>query len=185
MHIPVYYEHFFRSPRLGMLRGDGDVIEDAKSHAAIGLGVVPGRPDQGKGAVVLPEDGIDRGQCAACGHQGGIIGVFGKDCIDIQVAATVLADGFYLIDVPSSMYGCNLGYGRGLWGDEVYIELFRLNFIQYCGEALLFLRMAVRPVQEIDGMINQAGSCHALWIVTPFAKTVFPGYCYRNILMIS
>ena len=89
--------------------------------------MMPRRPDQSKGAIVTPENGINRGHCTAGGHQGGIVGVLRKDSIDIQVAATVLADGLYLIDIPPSVYGSNLGYGRELRCDEVNIELFRSN----------------------------------------------------------
>jgi hypothetical protein len=42
--------------------------------------------------------------------------------------------------------------------------------------------MAERAVQEIDGMINQGGSCHALCIATPFAKTFFPYNAKKNSL---
>jgi len=74
MDIPVHYEHLFQTPGLGVLRGYGHIIEDAKSHAPIDLGVVPRRPNQGKGAFVLRQDGIYGGHGPARRHQCCLIG---------------------------------------------------------------------------------------------------------------
>jgi len=54
MDVPVHYKHLFQTPGLGMLRGYGHIIEDAKSHASIDLGMVPWWSDQGKSAVIFP-----------------------------------------------------------------------------------------------------------------------------------
>ena len=56
---------------LEILGGDGDVGEEAEAHGMIGLGVMAGRPDGGKGAVHRAvHDGVAAVQDGAQGEQG-------------------------------------------------------------------------------------------------------------------
>ena len=75
MHIPVHDEHLLQTPGLGMLRGYGHVVEDAKAHAAVGHGMVAGRPHQSKGAVKTVHYGVHRRHGSARRHHGRVIGV--------------------------------------------------------------------------------------------------------------
>ncbi len=154
MDIPVHYEHLFQTPGLGVLRGYGHIIEDAKSHAPIDLGVVPRGPDQGKSAGAFPQDGIHRGHGSPRCHEGGIKGLGREYCIHIQIAAAMLADGLHLLDIPPSMHGGDLLHRGGLRGYEIAVELFRFDLIQDGSEAFFFLWMLSRLMEKIYGVID-------------------------------
>jgi hypothetical protein len=53
MRVEVNDHHALQTVCERILRGDGDVAEDAKSHRAVRLGVMPRRADDGKGILCL------------------------------------------------------------------------------------------------------------------------------------
>jgi len=101
----------------------GHVIEDAKAHAAIGHGMMARRPHQGKSAVKAVQYSVHCLYGASCSHESGMVGVFGENRVDIQMASSVLADGFDLIDVALAVYGGDLAEGGSRGSDAINFEL--------------------------------------------------------------
>ena len=147
VNIPIHYQNLLEIPGLGMSCRYGHIIEDAKAHAAIGHGMVAGRPDQGKSSPMAFNHRIHGSNGATRCHEGGIKRVFGEDGIDIEVAASPLAYGLHLIYIIPPVYCLDLLDRRGFRRDALNIQSFGFDSIQDCRQAFLSLRMSIGIVQ--------------------------------------
>ena len=98
-----------RDPReavraLGVARGDGDVVEDAEAHPAIGRGMMAGWAHQRVGVLDRPRQGrIDRRDRPARRERGDRIAIRAHRRADARIAAPGRRDRAHVLDVGVGM----------------------------------------------------------------------------------
>jgi hypothetical protein len=79
--------------------GDGDVVEQAEPHRAIGSRVMTGRPGDHKGAIdLIIQDGVDGHNRGAGGEPGHVHRFRADDGIGIDPATTGCGDGIEMLE---------------------------------------------------------------------------------------
>ena len=131
MHVPVDDRDTARPERgLRPARGDRDVVEQAKAHCPVALGVTAGRTCEREAAA---PHRLDRG---ACREQCRLVGRLGADCVSVDPAAR----GAHLLQEPAAMATEHVVLDGRRTLDE------RKVFLQH-GHPLLRLRMTAGRVQ--------------------------------------
>ena len=94
MHVEVDHRDTVKpvdSP--GASGADRDIVEEAETHGAFGLGVVPGRPDRTEGIPGLARDHrIDRGNRGAGGAQRRLARAWREDGIGVDAGIAALGN---------------------------------------------------------------------------------------------
>ena len=145
--------------------GDGDVVQEAKAHRAIGGGVMAGRTHEG-GAVVELATGDEPHEVehAARGQQRRRPRAVGKEGVGIEEAAAALADGrFERVEIIGAVHGQKLG-ARGRTrgdaataGDETGVRQRALDG----DEPLRTLRMLARRHMVAKALVGEKAGSHA------------------------
>ncbi len=159
VHVPVENQQLVESClALEGACGDGDVVEQAEAHGAIGLGVVAGRTDGGQAGRRLSACDRTSQIHAAPGGQPRHIEALTADVgVRIQMGRRLLHGSLDLPEVSAIVHAQNLlGFG-GTWLDSREAPFEALNRVRHGEQPFGTLRMAGRgPVTPKADILHDA-----------------------------
>ena len=87
VYVKINHSHFFQAaPLQCMLSGNGDVVEQTKTHRFFAHGVMPGRANRTKGVGQLAVDHcVGGGNGGTCGAQGSVPAVGIHRCVGVYI----------------------------------------------------------------------------------------------------